>query len=68
MVGDGYEPEVTDATLRVEIELLADVIAAAGQVEDRFTAAQLDRVLGLAPPDLAQPREAEEAQVSFRKP
>lgn len=53
MVGDGYEPEVTDATLRVEIELLADVIAAAAQVDDRFTAAQLDHVLGLAPPDLA---------------
>ena len=48
MVGDGYEPEVTDATLRGEIELLADVIAAAGQVDGRFTTTELDRVLGLA--------------------
>jgi hypothetical protein len=53
MVGDGYESEVTDATLRGEIELLADVIAAAGTVDGRLTAAQLDHVLGLANQDIA---------------
>jgi hypothetical protein len=47
-MGGGYEPEVTDATLRGEIELLAEVIAAATQVDGRFTTAQLDQVLGLA--------------------
>lgn len=51
MVGDGYEPEVTDAALRGEIELLADVIAAAAQAHGRFTTAQLDQVLGLANPE-----------------
>ena len=48
MVGGGYEHEVTDVTLRAEIELLADVIAAAAQVDGRLTDAQLDHVLGLA--------------------
>ena len=48
MVGDGCEPEVTDVALRGEIELLADVMAAAALVDGRFTIAQLDRVLGLA--------------------
>lgn len=48
MGGEGYEPEFTDATLRAEIELLADVIAAASQVDGHLTTAQVDQVLGLA--------------------
>jgi hypothetical protein len=48
MVGDGYGSEVTDATLRGEIELLADVITAAAEVDGRLTTAALDQVLGLA--------------------
>jgi hypothetical protein len=48
MGGDGYEPDVRDATLLSEIELLAEVIAAATDVEGRFTSPQLDRILGLA--------------------
>jgi hypothetical protein len=48
MVGGDYEHEVTDATLRAEIELLADVIAAAAQVVGRLSDAQLDHALGLA--------------------
>lgn len=47
MVGGGYEHALTDGTLRAEIELLADVIAAAAQVDSRLTDAQLDRALGL---------------------
>jgi hypothetical protein len=46
--GGGYEPEVTDVTLGREIELLADVIAAAGEVDSRLTTVQLDQALGLA--------------------
>ena len=45
--GDRYEP-VIDAILRGEIELLADVIAAAGQVDDQLTNEQLDQILGVA--------------------
>lgn len=48
MVGGDYEHEVMDATLRAEIELLADVIAAAAEVDGRLTDAQLDHALGLA--------------------
>jgi hypothetical protein len=48
MGGDRYEAEVTDEVLRGEIELLADVMAAAGQAEVSFTNAQLDLLLGLA--------------------
>ena len=48
MVGDGCESELNDATLRGEIELLADVIAAAAKVNGRLTTAQLDHALGLA--------------------
>ncbi|MEO6412104.1 MAG: hypothetical protein ABIO48_05905 [Pedococcus sp.] len=49
MVGDDYEPPVTDVTLLREIELLAEVMAAAAaQVEGGLTAAQLDHILGLA--------------------
>jgi hypothetical protein len=53
MVGDGYEPDLADATLRGEIELLADVIAAAAEVDGRFTTAQLDHALGLAAQEIA---------------
>lgn len=53
MVGEGCEPGVVDATLRAEIELLADVITAAAQVRDRFTTAQLDGALGLTVEDSA---------------
>lgn len=48
MVGGGYEHDLTDATLSAEIELLAEVIAAAAQVDGQLTDAQLDRALGLA--------------------
>jgi hypothetical protein len=48
MDGDRYEAEVTDETLRLEIELLADLMAAAGQVQGRFTSDELDALLGLA--------------------
>lgn len=53
MVGDGYESEVTDATLRGEIELLADVMAAAATIDGRLTTAQLDHALGLANQEIA---------------
>ena len=49
LAGDGYEPEVTDLTLGREIELLADVIAAAGQVDGRLTTVQLDQALASKP-------------------
>lgn len=48
LAGYGHEPEVTDVTLGREIELLADVIAAAGEVDGRLSIVQLDRALGLA--------------------
>lgn len=48
LAGYGHEPEVTDVTLGREIELLADVIAAAGEVDGRLSTTQLDRALGLA--------------------
>jgi hypothetical protein len=58
MVGNGYEPELMDATLRGEIELLADVIAAAVEIDGRFTMAQVDAVLGVG---AQQPTDAPEA-------
>jgi hypothetical protein len=61
MAGDGYQPEVTDATLAREIELLAEVMAAAAQVESRFTTEQLDHVLGLASQEPSQHQDSSDA-------
>jgi hypothetical protein len=58
MVGDDYEPGVTDTTLLREIELLADVMAAAAQVDGRLTMAQLDGALGVALKERAEAPEA----------
>lgn len=50
MVDDADDSEMTDAVLRSEIELLADLIAALCEVPGRLTEAQVDAVLGLPPP------------------
>jgi hypothetical protein len=46
MLGDGYDPEVTDQTLRREIELVSNVMTAVAPAERRLTSAELDEVLG----------------------
>lgn len=46
---DDADSEMTDAVLRSEIELLADLIAALCEVPGRLTEAQIDAVLGLPP-------------------
>ncbi|KRF25023.1 hypothetical protein [Phycicoccus sp. Soil803] len=58
MVGDDFEPQFTDTALLHEIELLADVMAAAAQVDGRLTIAQLDGALGVAIPEPAAAPEA----------
>ena len=61
MVADDYEPAVADVTLAGEIELLAEVMAAAAQVDRRFTTAQLDHVLGLAGQEPAADQDSSDA-------
>lgn len=54
----GYnDPQVTDTTLLQEIELLAEVIYAAAQVDGPLTIAQLDAALGMAIPETADAPE-----------
>ena len=54
MSGDRYEP-VIDVALHGEIELLADVIAAAGQVDDQLTNEQLDHFSWRKPDQVVRP-------------
>ena len=50
MVDRPDDSEMTDAVLRSEIELLADVIAAVSEAPGPLTQEQVDGLLGLAPP------------------
>jgi len=47
------EPELTDESLRTEIELLGEVIAAVSRFQHPLTEAEMDEALGLPHP---QPR------------
>ncbi|NYG06567.1 hypothetical protein BJ986_001054 [Phycicoccus badiiscoriae] len=47
---DDSDSELTDAVLRSEIELLAELIAVVSEVPGRLTDTQVDVVLGLLPP------------------
>jgi hypothetical protein len=49
MVDRPDDSEMTDAVLRSEIELLADLIAAVSDVPGPLTEDQVDAVLGLSP-------------------
>lgn len=50
MVDRPDDSEMTDAVLRSEIELLADLMAAVREFPGRLTDTQIDAVLGLTPP------------------
>jgi hypothetical protein len=52
------EPELTDAALRSEIELLADLLTAVAHVTGPMSDAQIDEALGLSAPD-ATPFQAD---------
>jgi heterodisulfide reductase subunit A-like polyferredoxin len=44
-----YAPDLTDTTLREEIELVADLVVAAAGCSGRMNESQIDEVLGLCP-------------------
>jgi hypothetical protein len=53
MVNGRDDPAITDAVLRAEIELLADLLTAARKVTGPMSDAQIDEALGLSGPDSA---------------
>jgi hypothetical protein len=50
-VADPLDVDLEDADLLGEVELTAALIVAANQAPDRLSTGEIDRILGLVPPE-----------------